>query len=122
MKTIITFFTVMCLACVAYGDFNSGKATQMNSKEAKEMHKVQKDFPQDKFATPSDQMLNTKIREEVSLGYFFNSYKSIALNTNNGVVTLNGTIKNAEEAQKLIAEIKKINGVKAVNSQLQFTK
>ena len=122
MKTIITFLAVLCLSCVAYGDFNSGKATQMDSKEAKEMHKVQKEFPQDTFATPSDQMLNTKIREAVSLGYFFNSYKSIGLNTSNGVVTLNGTIKDADEAQKLIAEIKKIDGVKAVNSQLQFTK
>lgn len=82
---------------------------------------VTSQFPQDTFATPTDKVLNTKIRENTSIGHLWNSYKGVKLNTTNGVVTLEGTVDSIKDQQKLVDAIKKIDGVKTVNSSLNFT-
>lgn len=78
------------------------------------------DFPQDNFATAADEQLNKKIRDNVSKGWFTNSYKDISLNTQNGLVTLEGTVNDFNDQQKLIMEIQKIDGVKGVRSNLRI--
>lgn len=77
-------------------------------------------FAQDKGATVADQQLNRKIRDKVSSGILWDSYTEIALNTNNGVITLEGSIKNAREQQNLINKIQKIEGVRSVVSNLRL--
>jgi osmotically-inducible protein OsmY len=77
-------------------------------------------FPQDTYANSVDDQLNKKIRDNVSAGWFVNSYKEIALHTSNGIVTLDGTIDNADDQQKLVEDIQKIQGVKAVRSNLRI--
>lgn len=79
----------------------------------------QKQFPQDRAATPIDDQLNKKIRDNISRGWLWDSYKEIALNTNNGVVTLEGVIDNMDDQKKLISDIQKIEGVKSVRSALR---
>lgn len=79
-------------------------------------------YSQDTFATPSDQQLNKKIRDDVTDGWLWDSYKGVILNTSNGVVTLEGSVKDADEQRKLTDKISKIEGVKSVKSNLTFKK
>ena len=81
-----------------------------------------KDFSHDTFVTPADEQLNKVIREKVSRGYLWDSYKEVILNTNNGVVTLAGTVADMADQEKLTKEIQKIDGVKEVKSNLTFSK
>jgi osmotically-inducible protein OsmY len=76
-------------------------------------------FSQDKGTTPADQQLNKKIRDNVSKGYVWDSYEAVILNTSNGAVVLEGSIKNLDQQQKLIDEIQKVEGVKTVKSNLR---
>ena len=78
------------------------------------------EFPQDKAMTPTDRQLNQKIRDNISKSWFGTNYNEIALNTKNGIVTLEGTIKNPGDQQKLVSEIQKIEGVKSVRSDLRI--
>ena len=64
--------------------------------------------------------MNKKIRESVSKGILWDSYKEVFLNTNNGVVTLRGTVETSTDQQKLINDIKRIAGVKSVQSDLKI--
>lgn len=80
----------------------------------------QQTFAQDTFATPADEQLNKKIRDNVSIGWLWNSYKDTALNTNNGVVTIVGVVDSPSDQQKLVTELQKIEGVKAVKSNLRI--
>lgn len=75
-------------------------------------------FAQDRFATPADQQLNKKIRDKVSSGIIWDSYKEITLNTNNGVVTVEGFITNSRDQQDLLDKIQRVEGVRAVRSNL----
>ena len=76
------------------------------------------EFPQDKYATAEDEQLNQRIRDVVSRGWLMDSYKDISLNTTKGIVTLDGTVKSADDRQDLINKIQKIDGVKSVKSNL----
>lgn len=78
------------------------------------------DFPNDNFATASDEQLNKRIRDNVSRGWLWNNYKDVSLNTQNGLVTLEGTVDDMNDQQKLIMEIQKIDGVKGVRSNLRI--
>lgn len=77
-------------------------------------------FPQDSYATPVDDQLNRKIRDNVSKGWIWDSYKGVALATDNGVVTLEGTVDSIESQQKLMQGVQKIPGVKMVKSNLKI--
>jgi osmotically-inducible protein OsmY len=81
-----------------------------------------KDFPQDRASSAADEQLNKKIRDKVSKGWFSNSYKEIALITNNGFVVLEGVVENPKEQEKLITELQKIPGVQGVRSNLSVKK
>ncbi|MBA3721672.1 MAG: BON domain-containing protein [Parachlamydiaceae bacterium] len=75
-------------------------------------------FAQDSYYTSSDDQLNKKIRDKVSRGWLWDSYKAVVLNTSNGVVTLEGTVDDVKDQDKLVSEIQKVPGVKAVKSNL----
>lgn len=97
-------------------DLNS----QISLQDASSTSKTDRQFPQDNYATPADDQLNKKIRDDVSRGWLWNSYKDVTLNTVNGVVTLNGTVDSIKDQQKLINEIQKVNGVKSIKSNLKI--
>lgn len=79
-----------------------------------------RDFNQDTYANASDDQLNKAIRNDVSRGWLWNSYKEVTLNTSNGAVTLEGTVESIDDQKKLMNEIQKINGVKSVKSNLEI--
>jgi osmotically-inducible protein OsmY len=80
----------------------------------------QKEFPHDKAATSADDQLNKKIRDNTSRGWIWNSNRHVSLNTSNGVVTLEGTVNSANDQQKLLNEVQKIEGVNEVRSNLNI--
>lgn len=82
--------------------------------------KIAREFPQDRAASPSDEQLNKKIREKISEGWFTNSYKNIQLDTQNGEVTINGSVEKPKEELKLTDEIRKIQGVRNVKTHIQI--
>lgn len=79
-------------------------------------------FPADKGTTPADEQLNKKIRDKVSSGILWDSYTDVILVTDNGIVLLQGTIKDLNDQKNLVGKIEKIQGVRAVRSNLTQSK
>lgn len=104
-----------------YPQQNPGQLSDAShqSRDSKAMNKEQKEFPQDRYASPEDMRLNKAIRDEISRGWLWDSYKDISLNTVNGIVNVEGTVNNAKDEEKIIKKIQKIEGVRSVNSHLQ---
>lgn len=75
-------------------------------------------FPQDKAASAQDQQLNDRIRNTISNGYIWDSYTDVSLNTKDGIVTLEGSVKNPKDQQYLMSKIHRIDGVRSVRSNL----
>lgn len=88
---------------------------QMNSVQANTK------YPQDIANTFKDKEINNRIRNRIS-GWFADDYKFIILNTNNGVVTLSGTVEKLETANDLADHIRKIEGVKDVRNNISVQK
>ena len=79
-----------------------------------------REFPLDRAATAEDSLINKRIRDQVSRGWLWDSYKEVTLDTKDGVVTLKGTVNREVDLQKLITEIQKINGVKSVQTNVSL--
>ncbi len=79
-----------------------------------------REFPQDRAATAEDSQINKRIRDQVSRGWTWDSYKEVTLDTKDGVVTLKGSANREVDLQKLITEIKKINGVRSVQTDVNL--
>lgn len=128
MSKVLT--TVFCLGIAAslnaanynQDSFSQPTATTTTTSSDAAQMREQKKYPKDTAATSADEQLNIKIRDKVSNGILWDSYKEVSLNTANGVVTLAGFISTPEEQQKLMNQIQKIEGVKSVKSSLQFKK
>lgn len=71
----------------------------------------------DSAATEQDRQINQRIRDRLAnLG--INGYETIILRTNNGIVMISGSIDTMENLMKIKEQIKNVEGVKSVNSQL----
>lgn len=77
-------------------------------------------YSQDMYATRIDQQLNREIRNMMRRSWVWDGYKDVFLDTNNGVVTLVGSVKNLHDQQKIMTEIQKIRGVRDVRSNLKI--
>ena len=77
-------------------------------------------YPQDRGATDADRQLNIKIRDKIT-GWFSDPYKNVSLNANNGDVTITGTVKTNDDLTKLSKEVRKVDGVRSVNNNVQVT-
>lgn len=80
--------------------------------------KNEQKYPQDYAATESDRVLNSKIRDKISNGWFVKENKTLVIQTNNGVVTITGFVEKFEDVDNLNNEIRKIDGVRQVNNQV----
>lgn len=70
--------------------------------------------------TATDQDLAKKIQSKISSGWFASGYKNVSVQVNNGAVTLQGFVKSQSEKDKLEKEIRNIEGVRSLNSQLSI--
>lgn len=95
-------------------------AEEQNKDQNKDQDEANQEaeFPHDSATTETDKQLNGQIRKILSGNWYSKGYRSITLNTNNGVVTISGNVEKPEDIQKVIDEIKKIEGVKSVNSHI----
>lgn len=94
--------------------------SKVQVKEPSSTDRQAQKFAQDTFTTSADDQLNKKIRDHVSKGILWDSYTEVILNTANGNVVLMGVVKNANDQDKLVTEIQKVEGVKSVKSELKF--
>lgn len=94
---------------------------QVKEPDAQAKHEVNR-FPQDTFKSTADDQLNKKIRDNVSKGILWDSYTDVVLNSNNGNVVLTGSVNSVSDQESLVSEIKKVEGVKSVTSDLKVKK
>jgi osmotically-inducible protein OsmY len=99
---------------------NGSTRTDSTNTEGSEVEKSNK-FA-DTHSSPADEQLNKKIRDQISKGWIWDSYKNVILHTSNGIVVLSGKVSNMDDQLKLVSEIQKIEGVKAVTNNLTVEK
>lgn len=76
----------------------------------------------DMAVTIVDHSLNTRIREALQNDAdLASSAGSIRLSTDDGKVTLQGSVANEQEKEALVAKVEQIAGVKTVENQLTIT-
>lgn len=69
-------------------------------------------------AKMSDADLTKKIEDEISSGWFSDGYDQVHVQVINGKVMLKGMVKTQSDKEKLEKEIRNIDGVMSLNSQL----
>ena len=94
--------------------------SQLVAREPEAKANASRQFTQDTYASPADDQLNKKIRDNTSRGWLWDSYEEVILNTANGEVILEGNIESVDDQQKFMKEIQKIEGVKTVKSNLKI--
>ena len=76
---------------------------------------------QDRAMKETDRTLNSEIREALNGNSALReASNSVAINTNNGVVTLSGTVATEKEKMDLETELQRIAGVSRVQNELQI--
>ncbi|HEY4831554.1 MAG TPA: BON domain-containing protein [Waddliaceae bacterium] len=68
--------------------------------------------------TSSDQDLAKKIRDKIGSGWFRKGYDEVQVQVRKGNVMLQGSVKTREDKEKVEKEVRNINGVRNVNSQI----
>jgi osmotically-inducible protein OsmY len=71
---------------------------------------------------PSDWEITTKVKANIMSADLSASARLVSVTTNNGVVTLTGTVASREEARKIVEIAKGIRGVKRVDNQLTVSR
>ena len=66
----------------------------------------------------SDQDLSKKINDKIGPGWFSKGYDQVRAQVRNGKVSLEGSVKTWEDKEKVEKEIRNIEGVRGVNSQI----
>ncbi len=90
-----------------------------NSKAAEDRFANQSATAPGIIETPVDQSISRNIRNALlSNDMISNDAKNIRVETNNGIVTLSGTVASAQEKNAIFRVTQNISGVKQVNDQL----
>jgi hypothetical protein len=75
----------------------------------------------DRAMKETDRSLNAQIREALNRNATLReASSSVAMNTNNGVVTLTGTVATEKEKMDLQNELQRVSGVSRVENNLQI--
>lgn len=98
-------------------NYYQSNRNQMQNQEEMDDEDDEDDIDQDQFTTNEDRQLGMRIRDR--LGNFMSNYPEVMIIASNGNVTLVGFIDKRENIQKLLDEVRKVDGVKAVNSDLK---
>lgn len=65
-----------------------------------------------------DQEVSKKIRDTIGSGWFSKGYQDVTFDVRNGIVSLRGSVDTLEDKNKVEDSVRKIDGVKQVNSQI----
>lgn len=70
--------------------------------------------------TPADTTLAQSIRQALlANGASFQDYRNIRISANNGVVTVNGSVANQDQKDRISTILNNLTGVKQVNNQIE---
>ena len=83
-----------------------------------ELRDSEKKYPRDSATTLQDRQLNARIRDQLSNGWLWDSYETLVIRTDNGIVILSGVVDKPEEVQRVSDRLKEVEGVKAIKNQL----
>jgi osmotically-inducible protein OsmY len=76
---------------------------------------------EDKGTTPADQALNQRIRQALSGDMILvTAIQEVHLDTDNGEVTLHGSVTTDKQKADIAAKIQQVTGVKKVDNQLRI--
>ena len=74
---------------------------------------------EDKAVTPADQALNQRIRQALSGDMILvTAIQKVHLDTDNGEVTLLGSVATDKQKADIVAKVQQVVGVKKVDNQL----
>ena len=76
----------------------------------------------DNQRTTSDQEINKKIHDTLSSGWFSKGFQNVSFDVNNGIVNLRGSVDTLENKNKVEESVRKIEGVRYVNNQINIAK
>jgi|GEM_PF-3457505 len=79
-------------------------------------------YTQDYAETEQDKIINGKIRDKLSSGWFVKGNDRVSVKTINGAVTISGVVDNYDDIQKVNDQLKGIDGVKSISNQLSVKK
>lgn len=117
-KLVATYLVAAALTVpvAAYSQYDKGTTSADTPPAAK------KDTPpaakKDSPGVVDDAMISTKIKSEYAKDKQVSALR-INVDTDKGVVTLRGTAKSKEEADKAVSIAKNISGVSAVKSEIK---
>lgn len=83
-----------------------------------QLQSSEKKFPRDSATTIQDRELNARIRDKLSNGWLWDSYETLVIKTDNGIVILSGMVDKPEDVQKVTDRLKEVEGVKSIKNQL----
>ncbi len=102
MKKLLLVPAILALCVSCTNDSNNSKSNNQKSAE-----------------TTSDWQVTAQVKKTLMAeGSLSASARMISVTTNNGVVTLTGTVVNKEERSKVVKMVKNVSGVSGVNDQL----
>lgn len=87
---------------------DSTKADEMRNK-----------YPKDRAMSAADKDLHAKVRDKISGGWFGRENETLVLVTENGIVTISGTVDKVEDIDNYNKKIKEVEGVKEVRNNLR---
>lgn len=109
MKKLL-FIPAICILCASCGNNSSNPNGNSNSC-SNGNNQMQ--------SQPSDWEITANVKKNLmSDNSLSSSARMISVTTNNGVVTLSGTVASSEENRKVVKMVKDVCGVKNVDNQL----
>jgi len=91
-----------------------------NSESRSKAEELRNKYPKDRAATPADRDLQAKVRDKISGGWFGKENETIVLVTENGIVTISGTVDRVEDIDNYNKKIKEVDGVKEIRNNLKL--
>ncbi|MBA3602526.1 MAG: BON domain-containing protein [Parachlamydiaceae bacterium] len=67
----------------------------------------------------SDQELTKRIYDKIGSGMFLSGYDGVTVQVSNGVATLGGFVRSADEKEKVLNEVRSVEGVREVKNSIQ---
>jgi hyperosmotically inducible protein len=106
----ILFIPVICILCASCNS-NSSNPNGNSNDYSNGNNQMQ--------SQPSDWEITANVKKNLmSDGSLSSSARMISVTTNNGVVTLTGTVASKEESRKVVKIVKNVPGVTSVDNQL----
>jgi hyperosmotically inducible protein len=111
MKKILLLPAICALFVSCNGNSNNNLA------DANDMDQMQSNSEQ-----PSDWDITTRVKKTIMSDNSLSAKaRTISVTTNNGVVTLTGTVISKDESRRVVRMVKNVPGVTNVNNQLNVS-